>query len=147
MEIILRKEAKELGLKRYFTGKLCKRSHISERRVSDRHCIECAVSGRKKAYNKEYHKIYQKTDKRKQSKKRSELKYPNAKKARAHYGNNKHKIKTYDNCEKCGSVNRVEAHHHDYNLPLDVTFLCKACHTTWHENNTPLNKVNGIFTE
>jgi len=40
-EIILRKEAKSLGLKKYFTGKMCKYGHIAERQVQDGKCIEC----------------------------------------------------------------------------------------------------------
>lgn len=39
--IILRKEALEKGLKRYFTGKACKRGHISERVVGNGNCCEC----------------------------------------------------------------------------------------------------------
>jgi hypothetical protein len=40
-EIISRGEAIERGLKRYFTGKPCKRGHIFERHVADKNCIEC----------------------------------------------------------------------------------------------------------
>lgn len=36
------KEARELGNKTYFTGKPCKRGHISERLVSSRGCVVCA---------------------------------------------------------------------------------------------------------
>lgn len=39
--IISRKEAKEKGLKRYFTGKPCKHGHICERYVNRGACIEC----------------------------------------------------------------------------------------------------------
>jgi hypothetical protein len=39
--IISRKDAKQLGLKRYFTGKPCKHGHIDERRVHDGACTEC----------------------------------------------------------------------------------------------------------
>jgi hypothetical protein len=41
MKIISWKEAKALGLKRYFTGKPCKHGHICERTVINRHCKEC----------------------------------------------------------------------------------------------------------
>ena len=41
MEIIQRKEAKILGLKRYFTNKPCPKGHISERMVSNKCCIQC----------------------------------------------------------------------------------------------------------
>lgn len=34
-------------------------------------------------------------------------------------------------CEKCGCTN-VDAHHHDYSAPLDVTWLCPRCHALEH---------------
>ena len=40
-KIILRKEAIELGFKKYFTGNACSRGHLSERTVYDKHCILC----------------------------------------------------------------------------------------------------------
>lgn len=39
-KIITKKEAKALGLKRYFTGVPCKKGHVSERSISG-HCCEC----------------------------------------------------------------------------------------------------------
>ena len=39
--IILSKEAKALGLKHYYTGKLCKRGHLSKRLVSTMSCMKC----------------------------------------------------------------------------------------------------------
>ena len=59
MEIIPLKEAKKLGLKRYFTGKPCKYGHVSERFTSARKCIECGrISVKKDYYNnkEEYNK-------------------------------------------------------------------------------------------
>ena len=40
-KIITRKQAIDLGLKKYFTGKECSRGHLSERTVYDKHCILC----------------------------------------------------------------------------------------------------------
>jgi hypothetical protein len=37
-----RKKAMDLGLPTYFTGRPCKRGHLSERRVSTWVCIQCA---------------------------------------------------------------------------------------------------------
>lgn len=37
-------------------------------------------------------------------------------------------------CQVCGKE-EVEAHHSDYNKPLDVMWLCKSCHVEWHRNN------------
>lgn len=41
MDIITRKEARELGLKIYFDGTECKRGHISDKFVSSGRCCEC----------------------------------------------------------------------------------------------------------
>jgi len=41
MELISRKEAKAQGLKRYYSGKPCKRGHVVERKVSNWGCVEC----------------------------------------------------------------------------------------------------------
>lgn len=35
-------------------------------------------------------------------------------------------------CAFCGTPDPVEAHHHDYSKPLDVTWLCKPCHRRFH---------------
>jgi hypothetical protein len=41
-EIISRKEARALGLKRYFTGKPCCHGHVDERYVAAGLCAECS---------------------------------------------------------------------------------------------------------
>lgn len=46
-EIIGRADALARGLKRYFTGKPCKRGHVAERLTSDKTCLECAAERRK----------------------------------------------------------------------------------------------------
>ena len=35
-------------------------------------------------------------------------------------------------CTFCGATDNIEAHHHDYSLPLDVTWLCTPCHRKFH---------------
>lgn len=37
-------------------------------------------------------------------------------------------------CEKCGSENS-EKHHEDYDMPLDVQWLCRPCHLDLHQQN------------
>lgn len=41
-------------------------------------------------------------------------------------------LKRISVCEKCDSRNCVDAHHHDYSKPLDVHWLCRACHFKEH---------------
>src|SRR5436305_910499 len=41
MQIVTLKEAKALGLTRYYTGVVCKYGHDSERMVSNHRCVEC----------------------------------------------------------------------------------------------------------
>ena len=40
-----------------------------------------------------------------------------------------------DTCFFCGGDQRVQAHHHDYSRPLDVYWLCAACHGKLHAIN------------
>lgn len=80
IDIISRKEAKILGLKRYFTGEKCKYGHISERFCSSGRCSECdrilqkSPEYRKKRrayeqldYMREKRSFYNKTPKRKKA--------------------------------------------------------------------------------
>lgn len=53
MKIILRDQAIEAGYDRYFTGKPCKRGHISERYVCGHACVEC-----RKITNNNAHPLY-----------------------------------------------------------------------------------------
>lgn len=36
-------------------------------------------------------------------------------------------------CDECTSKSRIEAHHEDYNLPLEVLWLCTDCHADLHK--------------
>ena len=55
MKIISRKEAKESGLTRYFTGSPCKYGHIAERFLSCGHCVACSKEKVKKRHKRRYH--------------------------------------------------------------------------------------------
>jgi ribosome-binding protein aMBF1 (putative translation factor) len=37
-------------------------------------------------------------------------------------------------CERCGSNSAIERHHPDYNKPLHIQWLCRACHGFAHGN-------------
>lgn len=55
--VITREEAKELGLKRYFTGKICHNAHIDERLTSNFTCCSCAKVIAARVYKKHSEKI------------------------------------------------------------------------------------------
>lgn len=38
------------------------------------------------------------------------------------------KLRAPTKCEACGATGRIEAHHEDYDRPLDVRWLCTRCH-------------------
>lgn len=62
LEVITRKEAKALGLKRYYTGELCKQGHDAERLVSNTSCVIChviKVNKWRKVNAKKQHDTYQ----------------------------------------------------------------------------------------
>lgn len=37
-----------------------------------------------------------------------------------------------ETCSECNGPGHIHGHHHDYSLPLDVTWLCAPCHTAEH---------------
>ena len=40
-------------------------------------------------------------------------------------------------CEVCGAA-KAQAHHDDYNKPLEVRWLCREHHEEWHKHNRPI---------
>ena len=36
-------------------------------------------------------------------------------------------------CEVCSNLEGNHAHHDDYSKPLEVRWLCPACHSEWHK--------------
>lgn len=53
MEVITRKRALAQGLRKYFTGKPCKRGHLAERLTSNSHCLECSAQYFAERYQRE----------------------------------------------------------------------------------------------
>ena len=50
-------------------------------------------------------------------------------------------------CDDCDISCKPQGHHSDYNYPRDIQWLCQSCHMDWHNNNIPLNRAIGFFTE
>ena len=46
------------------------------------------------------------------------------------------KIEKQEHCIICNKKG-TEAHHHDYDKPLDVIWVCKSCHKYIHQGKTP----------
>ena len=61
---------------------------------------------------------------------------------RQYQRNNREKVRAWnmvarnlvapDACSACGSASRIQAHHDDHSKPLDVRWLCAACHKQHH---------------
>ncbi len=41
-------------------------------------------------------------------------------------------IEKPEKCEFCKQSSELQAHHHDYRLPLDVAWFCRKCHSIVH---------------
>lgn len=72
--IITKQQAKELGLKRYFTGLPCKNGHISERTTSG-NCIECKYIYKNSEKYKTLAKKRRQTDVEKEKSRKQSKKY------------------------------------------------------------------------
>lgn len=74
---------------------------------------------------------------RKRSKEKMKEHHPEKAKARNAVSNGLRdgKIKRAETCYFCTETDKLQAHHADYNRPLDVHWLCPACHGKLHAIN------------
>ncbi len=84
-------------------------------------------------YNREYNKKW-----RKENGYHNEIKWKdnNQAKIKVHrkvrYACSVEKLKRPNHCEQCQKETEIIAHHPDYSKPLDVMWLCAACHSSQH---------------
>lgn len=96
----------------------CKCGNI--RRNNQRNCNECHA-----AYMREYNKSYQYSE--------IQIKKKNCRTCLNVYIR-RGKIKK-NPCSICGSQENIEAHHQDYDKPLDVVWFCRSHHLECHREN------------
>lgn len=46
-------------------------------------------------------------------------------------------------CEQCGTEERVEMHHKNYDKPLEISWLCRPCHMNLHSKKCHGRRVRG----
>ena len=54
------------------------------------------------------------------------------------------KIQRPSQCQKCGTIGMVYAHHEDYDKPLDVEWLCSECHGKRHRKEFAVGVGNRV---
>jgi hypothetical protein len=98
------------------------------------YCKPCCRDIRMSLEAKKWGKSPESKAKRKISHQRYIEKYPEKRAARVKLNDYK---RTYaylrgKKCTICGSEKSIQAHHPDYNHPLQVVFLCHDCHVKLH---------------
>ncbi len=94
----------------------------------------------KDQYREEQRRIYAQTDggKLKSNRAKAEWRKRNPNKAKAHAIVSRAvrggKLVSKP-CQVCGEDKRIHAHHDDYMQPLNITWMCPACHSQWHQKN------------
>ena len=107
-------------------------------------CIECVKKrihkywqdGRGKIVDKKRQQKPARKEWQRQQSARMRIKHAAKYKVRGIWWNwfkNHKDVKT--DCQKCGSAEKIEAHHCDYNKPLEIMWLCCKHHKEWHRQN------------
>jgi hypothetical protein len=140
MKIILRKEAKELGLKRYFTGKECKWGHVDERRTHNGECVECIHIQNNSEESKERKKQYYFDNKEARDNKNREWRDNNKvqvqKRQKDHYIRNQTKILEYQQRYRDNNKEKIAIRNKKYRENNDEMLKVKSAE--WYQKNKDL---------
>ena len=126
---VSRQEAKEQGLKKYFTGKPCKRGHVAERTVKDCTCLLC-----RRLKDIKYNEQNKEKVRLKNKKQHGKNKLKNNRRAVENYYKNQAKLKIYSRAyyRKNKSIVNKKAciahslrRHEDINFYLIHTLRCR----------------------
>lgn len=108
-------------------------------------CIRTRVNkSHRQAHRIAYFKSYEFKEKNKEKFQKYLSKHSNRHEVRMQTNNaiDKGLIVRAENCENCGGSENIEAHHDNYNYPLNIRWLCKNCHASWHCENTPIYQTH-----
>lgn len=78
---------------------------------------------------------------------KSNSKHPDERRARSRVNHAKERGELIEQpCEICGAT-PADAHHDDYNKPLEIRWLCRKCHAEWHSKHEPARalKRTGVY--
>lgn len=110
-------------------------------KMADGHVNKCKECNKKDVNLNRVDKLdyYREYDRKRGNRQTSESlreyreKYPGKYRAHTALGNAVRKgLMVPDNCQTCGSSENIHGHHDDYAKPLNVRWLCAACHKAWH---------------
>jgi len=102
-----------------------------------RFCLKKTRDENKEAFSGYFKKYYQENKEKKSGYDKNRYKTHKkeaAAKDKVKYNISKGVIVRPDRCEECNRECKPDAHHEDYNKPLDVVWLCRSCHVTKHRD-------------
>lgn len=124
-QVMSRNEAREAGLIIYNNGRPCPQGHSPMRYTKSAKCIECL-----KERHKAPHIVQARTIRMREWQKKEDR---NKRICRQRVNQSlKNGSLSRLPCEVCGTTTKVQAHHEDYNKPLEVMWLCPCHHKQRH---------------
>lgn len=66
--------------------------------------------------------------------------------ARVKYNVDHGKLRKPKSCWLCGGQRFIDAHHWDYDYPLEIVWLCRTCHSRTHHKTDMVERLRKIAT-